>query len=181
MNTLQTNSNLVFKNKILALLIFSLVSTYFISCRNGAPAPANENSNFNRTNHTYKGDCKNYSKEEKIEYNFFKKDCVLLQPDQINHLSINNEFLVELNEIPSSGYIWSYEILNISGIELVDDRVFGFFNKSGNIGGSKNHLWKFKAGKLETGSIIFRKNRQWLGKDSAIESIEFKLYINKNY
>lgn len=126
------------------------------------------------------GEDRNRSIRERQEddYRDFKHNCASLGPDITHAVDINDAFIVELPEIPSSGYLWHFRIADSESVELVKERVFDF-NKPGVVGGTQKHLWKFKALNPGSTTIVFKKYRQWLGEEKAKKEYQYIISINK--
>lgn len=118
------------------------------------------------------------SKKIKDGYHEFTNNCLFLNPDQTNSVGINDEFIVQLPVTPSSGYLWYYTISSSESIALIHERVFDD-NSPEVIGGTQNHVWKFKAKVQDKVNITYKKYRKWLGEESAIDEYNYTVSITK--
>lgn len=73
-------------------------------------------------------------------------------------------FLLKLNEHSNSGYIWNFEQLNQSGFAVVRDERHALNSQC--VGGVVERLIAVKSSKRQTGEIILKEVRPWLGKDN---------------
>ena len=110
-------------------------------------------------------------------YSQFVIDGIILNPDQVNHVKITDTLIIELPEIPSSGYLWHYKISASLPIGFTEENMFDF-NASDVIGGTLNHVWKFKPSAPGSGEIVLKKYREWLGEESSVENYTFNMEIN---
>lgn len=132
----------------------------------------------NASNSTGTDRNKSIRAEQEDVYRDFKHNCASLDPDIIHRVDINDAFIVELPEIPSSGYLWHFKLADSESVELVKERVFDF-NKPDVVGGTQKHLWKFKALNPGSTTIVFKKYRQWLGEEKAKQEYQYIVNISK--
>jgi len=126
--------------------------------------------------------------KQKEEYEAFKKGAMPLSPwrtkdnDKIIQKKTDNIFkqkqfvIIELEENPSTGYLWHHKISNKKVLIPFGKKMFDF-NEKGTVGGPRTVIWKFKAGTSGKTAVVFKYYRDWEGEKSAISEQEFKLTV----
>lgn len=143
------------KKSVIGVLCITLI----IACAGFYRSMANNRSEEQTENHA-------------DDYDRFIADAIMLKPDNINRVNANDVLLVELPEIPSSGYLWHYRLPDPTGLTYVGEKIFNF-NEPGVVGGTLKHLWKFKVSTPKPGKIILKKYREWLGEESTKEAYTY--------
>lgn len=113
---------------------------------------------------------------EQSTYHHFIAGSQMLTTEKINAVTAEDTLVIELAEIPSSGYLWHYQITTPGALSLVKEESFGP-NTPGVYGNTQKHLWKFKAQQPGSNKIIFKKYRDFIGEKATIEEYIFDVRI----
>ena len=110
-------------------------------------------------------------------YHRFVSEGLVLSTETLNVASTKQVLIVELPEIPSSGYLWHYKVSAPDTVSLIEDRSFGP-DSPGVYGDTQQHLWKFKALRTGSNTIVFKKYRDFIGEKGTTEEYMFNIKIN---
>ena len=100
---------------------------------------------------------------------------VLNHSSDPNQLTVNGIGIIELDENPTTGYKWYYEIKDSGILQLIDDTYIP--PKTGLVGAGGKHVWKFKAVDKGTANIIFNYYRPWEGKENSVKTYEYIVQV----
>ena len=110
--------------------------------------------------------------KDKIE----TKSLIVLKEKVVNNSKLNETVSIKLEENPSTGYTWNYEISGKDAAKLISDNSV-YLGKEGVKGAPINRTLNFKILKKGTTKITFKYYRSWEGKQKAIKTIEYKINV----
>lgn len=98
-----------------------------------------------------------------------------LKADKPNILKIGFLGVVEVDENPTTGYVWIYKITNDKILRLQSDKYISPKTNAAGAGGK--HVWKFEATGKGTTSVIFEYRRPWEKDKKPSKTLEYKIRI----
>ncbi|MCB2294648.1 protease inhibitor I42 family protein [Clostridium algoriphilum] len=110
------------------------------------------------------------------EYENSKLNATVLSHDFINVMTLQEHMLIELDESPSTGYCWYYNISDPSILDLDFKKIFDF-NKPNIIGGSKQIIWRFKCLKHGECRIQFAYYKSWKRENCSLDEYTYIIKV----
>jgi predicted secreted protein len=91
------------------------------------------------------------------------------KPQNANQMKVGEIKTIELTGIPTSGYLWEYELSSKGNVEIKSELV----TNDKLLGGKATEIFKIKALKKGTINIVFNLRRPW---EKDIKPLETKQY-----
>ncbi|MCJ7691080.1 MAG: protease inhibitor I42 family protein [Clostridiaceae bacterium] len=111
-----------------------------------------------------------------IKYDDFKLNAIILSPELINVIHLNEIVVIELTESPSTGYCWFNTVSNPSIISLEDKKIYDF-NKPNIIGGTIKIIWKFKCLRPGECKIHFSYYKSWKKESCPLDEYIYTIKV----
>lgn len=92
----------------------------------------------------------------------------------------DNKLIITLNENPTTGYRWEFQMDKNDIIEFESDEFNGDENPLGLDGVGGKHFWVFKGVSTGIVALTFKYRRPWEEANNVIETKSFLISVGKN-
>lgn len=103
-----------------------------------------------------------------------------IKPDENKNskeVDVGEKFNIVLDENPTTGFAWHYEIVDETVLALDSDEYVPDEVPGNVVGSGGEHIWKFKALKKGSTKILFEYYRSW-DKQNIADTREYNITVN---